>query len=256
MQSCRDTIAGVSKFFGVLFARGRRQRRARIGIVDPNFRLVPRLSWAFDRANGELSEFIFRIIHNWGRHFELVRRHGLDEMDQTALLSANSIAAKFEFEIRRELTVPIGRNNFSARINRSARRIFEKCAPSREFGSKIRAENIISPGRCKNKALPRQTVSRRGVTWRKFVKSNDSYRFSPVLKRLKLETLKFPLARRAPAIAGVIHAAYTAKALFNSTLNRVMLNAFARTRPAEKPPSLHKYRMYQKIFSRYAVSPG
>lgn len=37
-----------------------------------------------------------------------------DEMDQTVLLSANLIAAKFEFEIRRTLAVPIGQNNFSA----------------------------------------------------------------------------------------------------------------------------------------------
>lgn len=89
-----------------------------------------RASLGLSTGRTELSEFIFRIIHNWGRHFVRVRRHRVDEMDQTALLSANSIAAKFEFEIRRELTVPIGRNNFSARINRSARRIFEKCAPS------------------------------------------------------------------------------------------------------------------------------
>lgn len=107
----------------------------------------------------ELSEFIFRIIHNWGCHFVRARRHELDEMDQTALLSANSIAAKFEFEIRRELTVLIGRNNFSARINRVRPDIFEKCAlaPSRanlvvKFARKIlsrRADVKIKRSRAK-----------------------------------------------------------------------------------------------------------
>lgn len=46
----------------------------------------------------ELSEFVFRIIHNWTGHF--VRCSMLDGTDQTALLQANSIAGEFEFEIR------------------------------------------------------------------------------------------------------------------------------------------------------------
>lgn len=55
-----------------------------------------------------------------------VSRAQADEMDQTVLLSANSIAAKFEFEIRRALTVPIGQNNFSA--DQSSDVVFSKCA--------------------------------------------------------------------------------------------------------------------------------
>lgn len=71
-----------------------------------------------------------------------VSRVQADEMDQTVLLSANSIATKFEFEIRRALTMPIGQNNFSA----DQSTIFEM----REFGSKIHAEHI-SLCQCKNK---------------------------------------------------------------------------------------------------------
>lgn len=41
-----------------------------------------------------------------------VLRMQADEMDQTVLLSANSIATKFEFEIRRALAIE--QNNFSA----------------------------------------------------------------------------------------------------------------------------------------------
>lgn len=55
-----------------------------------------------------------------------VSRVQADEMDQTVLLSANSIAAKFEFEIRRALTAPIGQNNFSA--DQSSDVVFSKCA--------------------------------------------------------------------------------------------------------------------------------
>jgi len=98
----------TSTIFVILFAE---KRQSRIGIISLNFRFTL-LSLSGKRT--ELSEFIFRIIHNWGRHFVRVSRAQADEMDQTVLLSVNSIAVKFEFEIRRASAVPIGQNNFSA----------------------------------------------------------------------------------------------------------------------------------------------
>lgn len=57
--------------------------------------------------------------------------------DQTALLSANSIAVEFEFEILTHSRCRLDRTIFR-RINRRTG-IFEMC----EFGSKIYVENII-----------------------------------------------------------------------------------------------------------------